>query len=150
MFCPKCGAQVNDRARFCVHCGADIVGAKASGVPRVTMKNEAEETPRYRSYEEKAEEPPRYRSHEEKAEETPGYQSYDDMLEEEMIAYAQAEAEKAIAKGKTPNRAAIGFKVFWKAHMRNEKRNYARNTIWKIVLTAIAIALIFIKHYLDR
>jgi uncharacterized membrane protein YvbJ len=120
MVCPKCGAQINDRTRFCVRCGADVKGAKASGVPKVTE----EETPKENS------------------------KSFDARLEKEMTAYARAETVKAMAQGKKPNRMAIGLKIFGKSYMRYEKKNYFRNVIWKIIVLAVAVAMVFIRQHL--
>jgi uncharacterized OB-fold protein len=118
MICPNCGAQVNDSTRFCVRCGADVNDPKAPGLPKITAKETAREKSR----------------------------AYDEALEEEMIAYARAEAEKAIAKGKNPNRVAIGLKVFGKAYLRKAKKNHFRNMVWRVAIFAVAITLLFVKN----
>ena len=37
MYCPKCGKENSEGARFCMHCGADLSGYKVEVAPKIEV-----------------------------------------------------------------------------------------------------------------
>jgi RNA polymerase subunit RPABC4/transcription elongation factor Spt4 len=42
MYCPKCGEENPEDARFCMHCGADLSGYKMEISPKISVSAKAE------------------------------------------------------------------------------------------------------------
>jgi uncharacterized membrane protein YvbJ len=37
MYCPKCGKEISEGSRFCMHCGADLGGYKVEITPKIDV-----------------------------------------------------------------------------------------------------------------
>ena len=42
MYCPKCGEENQEGAKFCMHCGADLSGYKVEISPKISVSAKAE------------------------------------------------------------------------------------------------------------
>ena len=42
MYCPKCGKENPEDAKFCMHCGADLSGYKVEILPKISVTAKAE------------------------------------------------------------------------------------------------------------
>ena len=42
MYCPKCGEENQEDAKFCMHCGADLSGYKVEISPKISVSAKAE------------------------------------------------------------------------------------------------------------